>query len=453
MDFCQVAAGHSLGPTRLQVDTRLLRVPPLTQDEFITTYTAQYPPPILLRELVTLGGSLSTSGLSLVWPEETWQRSRPSWAEPFHVRFTIPISTTSPTLTILPHDPHATAPTPAPTITGQSLVGWRLSAMDTDHLQAWVSSSSVPSGQTLHWSVYASNYRRSHRIREVLAAFASSHSGHLIDITPGAGADPTHWIADPVCQMTTPQLLQSDQPRLQHGALNRVQPHTPFFFAGPYLSIDEGHRGSSPLSAAAVVTATGARRLFVTTGNILEAHLTAWECILAHKPATRGQCPTFYDAQSPAAVIAKMVKFFPRFSYSLLTRPYGPHLWRLHRLWTSHTQVTAIKVPSHLASRPNGDADDWTTLTLDFLSGTPSTNPPPGPPITGASLTLRVRMVWPLTSHTHYKVPAITVIYVSEFTGFGLQINCDVVGYAPGKQCWHCVMYELHRPKQNVAGR
>jgi hypothetical protein len=105
----------------------------------------------------------------------------------------------------------------------------------------------------------------------------------------------------------------------------------------------------------------------------------------------------FYDAQAPASVIARMAKFFPRFDYGLLTRSYGPLLWRLFRLWSPRTFITDIKVGSHLASIPNGNADLWTTLTLDFITGSSPTHPPPGPPVTAEELTIRARTVWPLT--------------------------------------------------------
>ena len=146
-----------------------------------------------------------------------------------------------------------------------------------------------------------------------------------------------------------------------------------------------------------MVTAGHTRLLFTTYGNILEAHLVAWESIIQHEEVTRGTSVIFYDAQSPAAVIAKMAKLYPRFNSQLLLRPYGPLLWRLHRLWTPHSHVTAIKVGSHLASDPNADADHWTTRVLDYLGGATSVNPLPGPPVTDSSLHQLPRFVWPLT--------------------------------------------------------
>ena len=133
------ATSQALGPQRLQVDTRLLREPPVTPIDFIAHYSSHYPPALLLRELVTVGGSLSTTGPSVVWPEETWQASRPAWAESFNIQFTpstnLPHSH-SPTLLIVPHNP--SQPSPLPALAG--VPAWQFSAEDSAHLHAWTST-------------------------------------------------------------------------------------------------------------------------------------------------------------------------------------------------------------------------------------------------------------------------------------------------------------------------
>ena len=99
-----------LGPGMRQVDTRLLRQPPLTDCDFISSYESLYPPPILLRELVSIGGQLSASGNSFVWPESDWLTVRPPWADHFQIIFELPVAGSStPTLAILPCKSHSAA--------------------------------------------------------------------------------------------------------------------------------------------------------------------------------------------------------------------------------------------------------------------------------------------------------------------------------------------------------
>jgi len=88
-----------------------------------------------------------------------------------------------------------------------------------------------------------------------------------------------------------------------------------------------------------------------------------------------------------------MARLHPRFDTQLLLRPYGPLLWRLSRLWSRSSHISAIKVGSHLACIPNGASDHWATRVLDFLEGRQTV----GMQISETDIQRRPFFVWPLT--------------------------------------------------------
>ena len=75
----------------------------------------------------------------------------------------------------------------------------------------------------------------------------------------------------------------------QTGPMRHFEPDAPFFYWGPYLSIDEGRKPGCPWSGASLVCATGQRTLpLATPGMPLDANLAAWLVALS-LPGGTGQ--------------------------------------------------------------------------------------------------------------------------------------------------------------------
>eukprot|EP00666_Eupelagonemidae_sp_cell4sb_P002889 gene2889-1415_t len=139
--------------------------------------------------------------------------------------------------------------------------------------------------------------------------------------------------------------------------MSLLAPRSAFFYHGPWISIDEGQQSGCPWAGGAIVNASGKVYQLATPGSPVDSNLALWFVLLCIPGVTRGDIPVFYDAQSPADKVRALARELPQWNRRSISGHLGPRLAFIFAVLRGAALILCIKVASHIASVPNGQAD------------------------------------------------------------------------------------------------
>eukprot|EP00663_Eupelagonemidae_sp_cell21sb_P004145 gene4145-4404_t len=220
----------------------------------------------------------------------------------------------------------------------------------------------APSRHT--WFIYATSQLLDgvrHRVWAVLEAFAKVHSGSIGRGEPNElDLGDSLWHGDPALLTSAKELCISLTTQ-ETGVIRSLRPRVPFFYSGPYVSIDEGLMPQCPWAGGVAITASGVNFRIMTPGCPIDASPAIWQAVLLIPAVRKGRVPVVYDAEPPLDLIRQVSRSLPHGMAAGLLGRFGPRLALLHATLMAYlpgsNSVLTLDTSSHTSGYANGDAD------------------------------------------------------------------------------------------------